>query len=74
MLSIPIKCRKATIGLLRIYHGEPLVFHEEDINALCVLAEHLGLAIESNGLNNFLDKVKVAMGSLPVRMLEGLSL
>ena len=74
MLSVPIKCRKATIGLLRIYHGEPLDFHEEDIDALCVLSEHLGLAIESNGLNNFLDKVKIAMGSLPVRMLEGLNL
>lgn len=74
MLSIPIKCRKVTIGLLRIYHAKPLVFHEEDIDALCILAEHLGLAIEFNGLNNFLDKVKTAMGSLPVRMLEGLSL
>jgi len=74
MLSIPIKCRKETIGLLRIYHAKSLVFHEEDIDALCVLSEHLGLAIESNGLNNFLDKVKIAMGSLPVRMLEGLNL
>jgi signal transduction protein with GAF and PtsI domain len=74
MLSIPIKCREATIGLLRIYHNESLMFHEDDIDALCVLAEHLGLAIESNGLNNFLDKVKVAMGSLPIRMLEGLNL
>ena len=74
MLSIPIKYRRETIGLLRIYHEKPMVFHEEDVDALCILAEHLGLAIESNGLNNFLDKVKTAMGSLPVRMLEGLNL
>lgn len=72
MLSIPIKCREAVIGILRMYLSKPWTFHEDDIDALCVLAEHLGLAIENNGLNNFLDKVKVAMGSLPVRMLDGL--
>jgi signal transduction protein with GAF and PtsI domain len=73
MLSIPVKCREAVLGCLRIYHKEPPVLHEEDVDALCILTEHLGLAIENNGLNNFLDKVKIAMGSLPIRMLEGLT-
>jgi len=71
MLSIPITFRGAAIGLIRIYHGELKRFNEEDIDALRVLAEHLGLVIENNGLKNFLDKVKMAMESLPIRMLEG---
>ena len=72
MLSVPIKYREASIGLIRIYHGETNPFNEEDISALCVLAAHLGLVIEYNGLKNFLDKVKNAMGDLPLRLLEGL--
>ena len=32
----------------------------------------LGVAIEYNGLKNFLDMLKSAMGNLPLRMLEGL--
>jgi signal transduction protein with GAF and PtsI domain len=72
MASIPIKSRNATIGVLRIYHAEPCTFHKDDVDALCVLTEHLGLAIENNGLKNFLDMVKTAMGSLPLRMLDGL--
>ncbi len=72
MLSIPVKSRESTIGVLRIYESEPQVFHEEDIDALCILGEHLGLVIENNGLRNFLDGVKTALGSLPLRLLEGL--
>lgn len=72
MLSVPIKYRDAPIGLIRIYHGQSRAFNEEDVGALCVLAEHLGLVIEYNGLKNFLDKVKNAMEGLPLRMLEGL--
>lgn len=72
MQSVPIKYRKAVIGIIRIYQGEPSVFHEDDIDALCVLSELLGLVIENNGLKNFLDKVKIALESLPLRMLEGL--
>ena len=72
MLSIPIKSREVSIGLIRIYHAERISFHEEDIETLRIMAEHLGLVIENNGLRNFLDKVKMAMGSLPLRLLEGL--
>ena len=73
MLSIPIKCRKTIIGILRIYHGEPWILHEEDVDSLCVLTELLGLVIENNGLKNFLDQVKVALESLPLRMLGGIA-
>ena len=37
-----------------------------------VMAEHLGLVIENNGLKNFLDGVKSALESLPPRMLRDL--
>jgi hypothetical protein len=32
----------------------------------------LGLVIENSGLKNFLEKVKVVMESLPLRMFDGL--
>jgi signal transduction protein with GAF and PtsI domain len=72
MLSVPIKIRKETIGVVRIYNNEPWTLHDEDVDSFCSLGEHLGLLIENNGLKNFLDRVKIAMASLPRRMLEGL--
>lgn len=74
MLSIPIKCRNTPIGLMRIYLGEQRAFNKEDVDALCILAEHLGLAIENNGMKNFIEKIKMAMESLPLRMLDGLKI
>lgn len=71
ILSIPIEFRGEAIGLIRIYHGQQKFFNKEDIDALRILAEHLGLVIENNGLKNFLERVKMAMESLPKRMLEG---
>ena len=72
MVSIPIKCRRAIIGVLRIYYDEPRRIHDEDIDTLCVMSEHLGLVIENSGLRNFLDGVKAALNSLPPRMLKDL--
>jgi signal transduction protein with GAF and PtsI domain len=72
MLSIPIKCREAIIGVIRIYHAEPQKIHDEDIETLCVMSEHLGLVIENYGLKNFLDGVRIALESLPPRMLKDL--
>ncbi len=68
MLSIPVKCRDAILGVIRIYLGEPMNIHEEDIDTLRVIGVNLGLVIENNGLKNFLEKVKIAMDSLPLRM------
>ena len=70
MLSFPIKCREAIVGLIRIYHSETWALHENDIDSFCVLAEHLGLVIENNGLKNFLDTIRSAVESLPNRMLK----
>lgn len=72
MLSIPILFHEESIGLIRIYHGKKKGFNEDDIDALKILAEHLGLVIEYNGLKNFLDKVQMAVESLPARMLKGM--
>jgi hypothetical protein len=48
--------------------GESRNIHEEDIDSLRVIGVNLGLVIEINGLNNFLEKVRIAMDSLPLRM------
>ena len=72
MLSIPIRCRKTIIGILRIYFNKSGRIHDEDIDSLCVLSEQLGLVIENNGLKNFLDGIKIALGSLPPRLLKDL--
>ena len=69
MLSIPIKCREAIVGILRIYFGEPMMLNEEDVETLSVMTELLGLVIENNGLKNFLEHVKMALDNLPLRML-----
>ncbi|MFP4036729.1 MAG: GAF domain-containing protein, partial [Desulfobacteraceae bacterium] len=72
MLSVPIPSHGHMIGMIRIYNSEPWALHQDDVDAFCVLAEHLGLVIENNGLRNFLEKVKMAISDLPLRMLEGL--
>lgn len=72
MLSIPIIFRNIPIGLIRIYHSEVKAFHEEDIDSLRILATHLGLVIENNGLKNFLAGVNAAMQNLPQRIIKNL--
>ena len=71
MLSVPIKYKNAPIGLIRIYNNEIWNLNPDDLDSFCLLAEYMGLVIENNGLKNFLDKVKLAMETLPLRMLEG---
>jgi GAF domain-containing protein len=70
MLSFPIKSRQAVVGLLRLYHSEPIELHVEDVDSIGTLARHLGLVIQENGLRNFLQMVGAAMNSLPPRMRE----
>ncbi len=72
MLSVPMKCRDAVSGIIRIYHDESWTLHDDDLDSFCLLAELLGCVVENNGLRNFLEHVKVALGRLPLRMLEGL--
>ncbi|MBF0224620.1 MAG: GAF domain-containing protein [Desulfobacterales bacterium] len=72
MLSVPIKCRKEVIGIIRAYLSQKTKFHHEDIESFSVLAHQMGVVIENNGLRNFLNEVKSAMQNLPLRMLEGI--
>ena len=72
MLSVPIRYRKAPLGLIRIYHDRVWRLNNEDLEAFSLIADYLGLVIENNGLKNFLEKVQYAMESLPLRMLKGL--
>lgn len=71
MLSFPIKRRNTVIGLIRAYHGEPIVLDKEDIDSISVLSQLLGVVIENNGLKNFLSQVRLAMSNLPMRLREG---
>lgn len=70
LIAIPIKYRKNPIGEMRLYFDQPMTMHEEDIESLCVLANQLGLVIENNGLKNFVEQIKMAIDSLPPRMLK----
>lgn len=72
MASFPIKCRDANIGIIRIYHNSVIRLHPEDADSIRVLGHLLGLVTENHGLKNFLDMVKGAMCSLPLRLLKGL--
>lgn len=72
MLSVPIRCRSHVLGLLKIYHSEKWILHNDDLESMKILSEHLGLVIEINGLKNFLEEVKMAMKSLPLRFTEGM--
>ncbi|MBU1169270.1 MAG: GAF domain-containing protein [Proteobacteria bacterium] len=72
MLSFPIKCRKAVVGLLKLYNNETWMIHDDDKDSINILSEQFGLVIENNGLQNFLDEVRSVMGNLPLRMLKGI--
>lgn len=73
MLSVPIKAKSIVVGLLKIYNDTPLDLHDEDLDSFRVLSKQVGVAIENNGLRNFLDRIKMALESLPLRMLSGLN-
>lgn len=72
MLSVPIVSRNNVVGLLKIYHDTDLHLHDEDLDSFRILAKQVGVMIENNGLRNFLDRIKMALESLPLRMLSGL--
>lgn len=72
MLSVPIMYRKNVVGLLRMYTDHVQHYHEEDVDSICTLALQLAVVLEKNGLENFLEGVKAAMGNVPPRLLKGL--
>ncbi|MDA8141881.1 MAG: GAF domain-containing protein [Desulfobacteraceae bacterium] len=72
MLSFPIKSRAHVVGLLRIYHSESIALNQDDVDSIVALSMHLGLVIELNGLQNFMQMLCGAMASLPPRMRKGI--
>ncbi len=73
MLSVPVISRNTVIGLLKVYNDKKIALHDEDLDSFKILAKQVGLVIENNGLRNFLDRIKMALDSLPLRMLSGLN-
>jgi GAF domain-containing protein len=71
MQSVPIMSRGVPVGILRIYLSEPVQLDPEDVNALGVLTEQLGVVIENRGMRNFLEQVRMALEGLPLRLLRG---
>jgi len=72
MICFPITCRKDVIGMIRVYHHEPLQLAEYDMDSFAVLNRLLGLVIEHHGMKNFIDEVKGSFSNLPLRMIKGL--
>ena len=73
MLSVPIMYGDNVLGLLRMYTSDVQYFNEEDIDSISTLCLQLAVVLEKNGLENFLEGIKAAMGSIPPRLLKGLS-
>ena len=70
ILTVPIKFRTTTTGILRIYSGVKWNLHEDDLDSFCVMGEQMGLLLEYNGLKNFLETVKSGIDRLPPRLLD----
>lgn len=70
ILTVPIKFRTTTTGILRMYSGEKWELHDDDLDSFCVIGEQLGLLLEYNGLKNFFEMVKSGIDRLPPRLLD----
>jgi len=70
ILTVPIVFRGTVVGIMRIYNSKLWDIHEDDLDSFCVIADHLGLLIEYNGLKNFFEMVKMAVDHLPLRLLK----
>ncbi len=71
MLSMPIKSGNAIIGILKCYHSEQILMHEDDIESIKSLLLQVGVVIKSNGMKNFIDNLKAAVDNLPFYITEG---
>ena len=70
ILTVPIKFRATTTGIIRIYSGVKWELYDDDLDSFCVIGEQIGLLLEYNGLKNFFDMVKAGIDRLPPRLLE----
>ncbi len=69
IISIPIKFKNHVVGLLKNYHGNKIMPHEEDMNSISVLMQQLGLVIQLNGLCNFISTIRMAVDNLPSHVI-----
>ena len=70
ILTVPIKFRGISIGIMRIYNNEQWELHDDDLDSFISIADLLGLLIEYNGLRNFFDTIKTGVDQLPPRLLR----
>jgi len=56
VLCVPLELHGRTIGVMRVYSGEPCVFREDDVQFLTVLASLSALAIENASLYDNLKR------------------
>jgi len=56
VLCVPLEVRGESIGVMRVYTGEPATFREDDIQFLSVLASLAALAIENANLYESLKR------------------
>jgi len=70
ILTVPIKFRGVSTGIMRIYNSERWKLHEDDLDSFLAVADLLGLLIEYNGLRNFFETIKIGVDQLPPRLLR----
>lgn len=56
ILTVPVRVKNETIGILSLYTAKPRKFTKKDIEFLCALADHGGIAVHTNDLLNRLRK------------------
>ncbi len=56
LLTVPVRVQNQTIGVLSLYTAERREFEPEEIDFLCALADHGGIAIENNSLHRRMHK------------------
>jgi GAF domain-containing protein len=56
LLTVPVRVKDRTIGVLSLYTAKPREFDLQEIEFLCALAEQGGIAIENNRLHRRMQK------------------
>ena len=70
ILTVPIKFRAITTGIIRIYSDQKWDLHDDDLDSFEVIGEQIGLLLEYNGLKNFFEMIKAGIDRLPPRLLD----
>lgn len=65
MLSVPIRYRESSIGMIRLYQGDPWEPDDDTLDLFGMIGEHLAVVIEHNGLRESLSELKAEDETLP---------